>query len=163
MNSRLTDILQTYRHPCRVIEGKLTRYPSERRALAYLFAACTIYVAAGIPRLIQEHLAHRDNIPLIAGISGAILGVMILLPLALYFLAAATRILLVPLGWRVSWLHSRISLFWASLATAPLALLVGLIEGFFGRTDLHAALSWFNLGMLILFWMIGLYISCRAN
>ena len=163
MNSRLTDILRTYRRPCHVIEGKLKHAPSDRRAVAYLFAGCTIYVAAAVPNLIRENLTYRHDIPLAAWISGALLGGIIFLPLVFYFLAAAVRILLWPLGWRVSWLHSRISLFWAVLASAPLALLIGISEGFFGRSTFNAALSWIDLGILVLFWAIGLYISGRLN
>ena len=48
MSSALTDILLTYIRPLHVVECKLTRAPSDRRAAAYLFAGCLVYLAGDL-------------------------------------------------------------------------------------------------------------------
>jgi len=95
---------------------------SEARALAYLVIACVLIFIAQWPRL----LAQTTDVPPEARIGGALFGWLFIAPLAFYALAAIARLIAGAMGGRGTWYSSRLALFWALFAAAPLWLLNGL-------------------------------------
>lgn len=126
------DMLRSWRDPRGVIRAKLAEGPREDRALATVMGACLLIFVAQWPRLSRE--AFLDpSIPLQARMMGALMGVVFLLPLILYGVAAASHVLARAFGGKGDWFRARMALFWALLAVSPLMLLNGLVAGFLGQ------------------------------
>lgn len=119
------DILRSWRAPRAVMRGLLAAGPREDRSLAFLMLACLLLFLAQWPRLARE-AALAPEVPLEARLGGALMATLFLLPLIAYGIAGLSRILLQLAGWRVAWAAARLALFWAMLATGPLALLHGI-------------------------------------
>ena len=125
------DIAEAYIRPRVVMARKLAAGQREDRALAYLMGGCVMMFIAQLPRLSRE--AHFDpSVPLEGLITGALQGIVFILPLLLYGVAAALHI-----GTRVfkgqgTWFTTRLVLFWTMLSMAPMFLLHGLVAGFIG-------------------------------
>ena len=125
-----SDMLRTWRSPRAALRRQLAG-ASEGRALGYLMTACILIFVAQWPRLARE--AHLDpTIPLDARLGGALYGLVLLLPLLAYALAALSHLAARPMGGQGSWFGARLALFWSLLAAAPLFLLNGLVVGLIG-------------------------------
>ncbi len=126
-----TDIGRSWRGPGTALRRQLAAGATEGRALAFLMAACGLIFVAQWPRLSRE--AHLDpSVPLEARIAGALQGIVFILPLAMYGLAALSHLLARLFGGTGTWFAARLALFWSLLAAAPLFLLHGLVAGFVG-------------------------------
>lgn len=126
------DMLRSWRDPRGVIRAKLAGGLREDRALATLMGACALIFVGQWPRLSRE--AFLDpSIPLEARMVGALMGVVFLLPLMLYGLAAISHLVARMFGGKGSWFSARMALFWALLSVSPLMLLNGLVAGFLGQ------------------------------
>ena len=126
------DMLRSWRDPRGVIRAKLANGVREDRALATLMGACALIFVGQWPRLSRE--AFLDpSIPLEARMVGALMGVVFLLPLMLYGLAAISHLVARMFGGKGSWFSARMALFWALLSVSPLMLLNGLVAGFLGQ------------------------------
>ncbi|SLN65513.1 hypothetical protein [Roseisalinus antarcticus] len=131
------DILRTWRGPREVMRSLLAHGPREDRALAYLITACVLLFVAQWPRLVRvaqglETVQGQDSPELVQLVAYAFFGSVMVLPLVFYALAALSHLLARPLGGQGSWYSARLALFWTLLATAPVALLYGLVRGFSG-------------------------------
>ena len=122
-------ILASWRRPGEVLR---TLSPmSEGAMLAVLMGAMLVLLIAQMPG--NSRAAVLDPVvPFSERMAGAVMGVLFIMPLLAYGLAA-----LVGLGarltpWRIIPADSRLALFWALLATAPATLLSGLVEGLVG-------------------------------
>lgn len=125
----LPRVLQSWWAPRRVVRG-LADMP-DRALLAVLLFAMLIFLIAQAPG--HARAAHLDpSVPLEARMGGAIMAVMFLMPLLAYGVAALVSGLVRLTRWRLDPRHSRLALFWALLAIAPIMLLSGLVEGFIG-------------------------------
>jgi hypothetical protein len=101
--------------------------PSEARLMFYAMLACALVFAARFPALM------RDLPPGIAGdaeattaLAGAQLVAHVLFaPLALYGLAALTRLVARAAGGQGSWRDARLALFWSMLLGAPVTVAAG--------------------------------------
>lgn len=101
---------------------------SEPSMLAVLLGAMGLFFLAQIPG--HRRAAILDpSIPMDARLGGAIVGVMCLMPLLAYAVAALAA--LTSRG-RLSAPDSRLALFWALLAVAPAMLLEGITQGYLG-------------------------------
>lgn len=148
------DIPATYRGPRAVIRSLLALGPREDRALAYVMGACAVMFIAQWPRLSREaHLLGKD---LNMEMGGALLGTVFILPLMLYVLAGAVHLIIRALRGQGSAYHSRLALFWALLASSPLALLYGLVAGFVGPGSQLQLIGVLWLGVFLWFWISGL-------
>lgn len=127
------DILRTWRDPRAVIRSRLSDGVREDRALATVMGACALMFVAQWPRLARESYFDA-SIPLEARLGGALLGVVFLLPLALYLIAAASHVVARVFGGKGSWFSARLALFWALLAVTPALMFHGLLQGFLGQT-----------------------------
>lgn len=125
------DMLRSWRDPRGVLRARLAQGVREDRALATVMGACFLIFVAQWPRLSRE--AFEDpTVPLDARMGGALLGIVFLLPLLLYVVAAASHLAARLLGGKGTWFSARLALFWALLATAPAMLFSGLVAGFVG-------------------------------
>ncbi len=124
------DILRGWRDPAGLVQAKLGQ--GEGAAVAAVMGASFLLFVAQWPRLAREaHLA--PEIPLEARLGAALLGLVFVLPLVLYGLAALSQIVLRGFGMRISGYAARVALFWAFLCLTPLLLLHGLAVGFLGH------------------------------
>ena len=159
--SVVADILASYKGPAKVMRRLCSMGPREDRAIALLMAGCVIIFVAQWPRLArQAHLAGEELNPLLGG---ALLGWLFIMPLVFYAIA-----FLVQAGYRLfgnkgqAW-GQRLALFWAVLATAPLLLLFGLVEGFLGEGWPKTLVGAVWLAAFIWFWFVGSYTAAQET
>ena len=154
----LPRVLESWWAPRRVVRG-LSAMP-ERVKLVVLMAAMLIYLVAQTPLRARE--AQIDpSIPLDARMGGALLGVMFLMPLIAYGVAALVSALSRLTPRRLSPEDSRLALFWALLAASPAMLLWGLVAGLIGpgpAQALTAALA--GIGFVVI-WGAGIAALAR--
>lgn len=150
------DIVESWRRPGRVMRRHLAAGQREDRALIYLMVGCALIGLSRLPRLIREIELGLD-IPLQAGIGATILAWLFFMPLTAFFLAALSHLVARPLGGKGTWWGARLALFWSLLAAAPLWLLAGLADGFFGADAVLAQIVGAGaLGLWAVIWLIGL-------
>lgn len=132
-----TDMVRTWRRPRAVMRELLDQGTREDRAIAYLMIACFLIFVAQWPRLSRisagfEPSPWPDDINFEGMLTYTFYAVVIMLPLALYGIAALSRLVAKMLGGQGSWYGARLAFFWTLLATTPLLLLHGLVRGFVG-------------------------------
>ncbi len=146
------DILRTWRDPRGVIRDRLSAGVREDRALATVMGACALMFVAQWPRLARE--AYIDpSIPLEARLGGALLGVVFLLPLALYLIGALSHLVARVFGGKGTWYAARLSLFWALLAVTPALMFLGLLQGFLGQGGATRAVGGLVLLSFLYLWI----------
>lgn len=156
------DIARTYQAPRRVLRRRAAPPASEPRALAVLMAGCAMMFVAQWP--VASRAAFEDpSVPLDARLGGALLGWLILAPLAFYAIGALTHVVGRALGGRASWYEARLALFWALLAASPLWLLNGLTLGFVGPGPAATATGSIAGLAFLLFWGAGLLDMEQGN
>lgn len=148
------DIVATYRGPGKVISRLLALGPREDRAVAILMGACALMFVAQLPRLSRD--AHLVGGDLNMMIGGALMGWIFFAPLAFYFIAWISHIVLKIFGSRAGGWSSRIALFWALLAATPVFLLLGLVQGFIGDGLQANVIAAFWTIVFLWFWVAGL-------
>lgn len=124
------NIAASYRAPGTVLDRMLADGPREDRALALCMGGCVAMFVAQWPRLAREAHLSGDDLQMLLG--GALMGVVFILPLALYLLAGLSRLVAGVLGGQGTGYGARLALFWALVASMPLMLLHGLVSGFIG-------------------------------
>lgn len=149
------DIVATYKNPRAVMRRQLAIGQREDRVLMYLFLACGLIFVAQWPRLSREAFLNEE-IPLNALLGGALLGWMFIAPLALYSIAALSRLVAKALRGQGSWYSARLALFWSLLASAPLWLLDGLTAGFIGPGPARSLTGAVAFGAFAIFWLFSL-------
>lgn len=126
-----SDITATYAGPGRVIGRLLQDGRQERRALAFLLAACALFFVAQAP--FQAREAHLDpSGPLAVRLYWSGFFWIMLMPLVFYAIAGLLWLLARLTRRRISGYGIRLGLFWALLASTPVALLGGLVAAFIG-------------------------------
>jgi len=151
-----SDIARSYRAPRAVFRDHLSAGVSEGRAFAWLMGACALLFVAQFPRLAREaHLSGGE--PSFAALaSGALMGTVFLAPILFYALAPLGALAARAFGARPGWRAARAALFWALLASSPLALLHGLAAGFLGPGPQQAAVGAAWGAAFLWFWGLGL-------
>lgn len=132
--------------------ARLSEGLREDRALVFLIVACLLMFVAQWPRLQLEALIDPD-IPLEARLGGALMGWLFIAPLALYAIAALSRIIARLLGGQGSWLSARMALFWSLLAVTPLWLLNGLLTSMNGPGLVRDISGLIALAAFVLIWL----------
>ena len=155
--STVADVLAFHLHPRKVVRRRLVETTGEGQALLYLMVACILFFVAQLPELVRVDLRSTNDVPFNGVAAGRFVGGAIFAPLAFYLISAIVTVFLRVVGVKVEWLDSRIALFWALLAIAPAALVLGMLRGL---TDSDAvilpATRVVGSGFLM-FWFIGLY------
>ena len=150
------DIIRAWRHPRQGMRRQLGYGLREDRALVFLITACLLIFVAQWPRL--GRAAELDpSTPFDMRIGGALLGWLFLAPLALYAIAALSRIAAAAMGGQGSWYSARLALFWSLLVAAPFWLLNGLVAGLSGVGAVKALTGALALISFIAVWMLSLY------
>jgi len=150
-----TDIAATYLGPRPVMRRLLAMGTNEARALAILMAGCVVTFIGQWPRLAREaHLAGQELNPMMGG---ALLGWVIIAPLAFYLLALLAYLVSRASGAHGTAFAARIALFWAWLAASPLILLHGLVAGFVGPGTGLTAVGAIWLAVFGWFWVSNQY------
>lgn len=156
-----TDIVASYRGPARVASRLMAGGPQEGRALMYLMLACALMFVAQLPRLAREaHLTGQDLNMLMGG---SMLALIFIAPLVFYALAAVSRIVAHVVGGKGAGWRSRVALFWALLAAAPLVLLHGLVAGFIGPGAQLTLVGALWLAVFVWFWARGLWVAEKGT
>ena len=150
------DLLKVYVSPRQVARRRLGAPASEGRSLATLFAGCFLLFLSSVPEIIRNESTAAGEIPLAANLSGQLLGSVFLAPLVFYALAALAVLTLRIFRIQVAWRDSRLVLFWAVLAAAPLALALRTIEAFATQPWLSAMVWPAIFAAFLLFWSAGL-------
>lgn len=146
-------ILESWWAPGRVVAS--LRGMPDRALIAVLMAALLIFLIAQAPGHARAAQL-QPEVPLAARMGGAILGVMFMMPLMAYAVAALVSALSRLTPWPVAPLDSRLALFWALLAAAPAMLLAGLTAGLVGPgAPLALTRAVAGLGFLVI-WGAGL-------
>lgn len=149
------EIARSWRAPRAAMRRQLGRGLREDRALALLMLACFIIFVAQWPRLSRE--AHLDpSVPLEARLGGALFGMMFILPLASYALAGLSHLVARLFGGRGSAFGARLALFWALLASWPLWLFNGLVNGFLGPGPASAVSGSLLAVAFLVMWLLSL-------
>lgn len=156
------DIMRTWRGPRAVMRELLDQGQREDRALAYLMAACIIIFIAQWPRLSRLAAGFDGNGAEAPELSQLIayefLGWLMVWPLMFYALAAVAHVVAKIFRGQGDWYSARLALFWALLATTPMALLYGLMAGFLGPV------AGSNLvGVLWLLSFVVIWFSCQRE
>ncbi len=146
----LIDIASGWRDPAGLSRSKMEQ--GEGAALAVLMGACALLFVAQWPRLARE--AHLNpEVPLEALLGAALLGLVFVLPLVFYGLAAVSMIVTRAAGLRISAFGARVALFWAFFCLSPLLLLHGLSVGFLGQGAAVTVLGLFVVAAFGYLWM----------
>ncbi|OCX67016.1 hypothetical protein BFP70_02250 [Thioclava sp. SK-1] len=150
------DILQSYRAPRKVVRGFLARTRSEPRALSILLAALIVVFVAQWPRLSRQ--AFETDVPMAGPMMGTALALGATIPI-FYLLAALAHVICKMFGGTGTFYRARIALFWALLASAPLALLQGLTAGFIGQGPQVTIVGCLTFAAFILIWLAGIRVA----
>tara|TARA_B100000927_G_scaffold204402_1_gene165812 strand:+ start:663 stop:1139 length:477 start_codon:yes stop_codon:yes gene_type:complete len=141
--SVVTNISKTYYKPIQTYSKMFAAGPSEKENLAYLVGGCVISFVAQWPA--QSRQAFINQQPVNELMGAILLSNLFLLPLIFYLVSAVIFIFAKIFRSAISGMELRLIIFWAYLATTPVLLLVGLVEGFFGKSYQYFAVAglWF--------------------
>jgi len=152
------DIIKSYFRYKTVIQSKF-RSTSEGQAFAYLLLGCILHFCGRIPWLYNQAQHLHSEIPIVGNLTANFFGTAILAPFLFYLLGAVSRLVLRLMGWKVSWLNARVSLFWAILITFPLSFLNGIVWAVTQSESIHFIFQIIILGAFLGFWFKALYIA----
>ncbi|MEM9754660.1 MAG: YIP1 family protein [Pseudomonadota bacterium] len=155
------DIVATWRRPRRVMRKLLEPGRREDRAIMFLMIACLLIFVGQWPRLQREALLD-PSVPFDARVGGALMGIILLLPLFAYAIAALSHLIARLFGGRGSWYSARLAFFWTLLASAPATLLFGLVSGFIGPGPATSLVGGLALAAILTIWGLTLYEAERA-
>lgn len=161
--STLSDIVIFHIKPRLVIRRRISHSTGDGEALLYLLLACFAFFLAQIPEMVRLNINYGSEFPFHGMVAARFVGVAIFAPILFYIVSALTRIVLKAGGLKISWLNSRISLFWALLASTPMMLALGVVQGL-TQSNIVLWSATVIVGLLFLFfWIIGIIESASEN
>jgi hypothetical protein len=149
------DILRSYRAPVQVVAGFLRQGPREDRALMLLMLAAFLLFVSQLPEVWRLG-GLDDTVPVEGRLAGALAASFFFLPLVCYGIAALSHLLLRAVGLPSTWFGARLALFWALLASAPLALLRGAVGAVTGPGTVAALVGLAVFAAFAAIWIAGL-------
>ena len=153
--SLMRNIARSYRAPGKVVSGLADDDLREPQVLFFGLLACGLIYVAQWPGL--SRAATLDpSITFEQRMGGALFGVMFLLPLVLYAIAAMLQLALRLTGRAVPGLHVRLAFFWALLAVTPLMLAQGGMIAFLGAHPAVTAFGFVVAGAFLYMLIAGL-------
>lgn len=155
------DILRSYRAPGQVVAGHLAQGPREDRALMVLMLAAFLLFVSQLPELWRLG-AVDDSVPVEGRLAGAIAASFFFLPLVCYGIAALSHLLLRAVGQPSTWFGTRLALFWALLAAAPLALARGAVGAVTGPGPVAGLVGLAVFAAFAAIWIAGLRAMMRT-
>ena len=127
-----------------------------------LMLGCALVFVAQWPRLARQ-AALSDAVPLDALLGGALFAWGVIVPLALYGVAAASHLIARLVGGQGAYYGARLALFWALVAAAPAWLLHGLVAGMIGPGAGLSIIGALALGAFLWIWLAGLVQAERPS
>ncbi|MCY3877294.1 MAG: YIP1 family protein [Rhodobacteraceae bacterium] len=127
MSSLTSEILTAYRHPRLSFERQLAKNIGDDRILFFGMLACFLAFVARMPSLFRDSIPSGSP-PLHAVVPIHFAVSLLMAPLLLYSVAAASHVLARAFGGWGNWRDARLALFWAVLAMSPLVLVAGIVE-----------------------------------
>jgi len=96
--------------------------------------------------------AHETGGTLTDTIQHDAVGLIFVLPLLAYGLAALLRLVTRAIGAKADYYSARLALFWALLASTPAVVLAGMTKGFIGPGPAHTAVG--AIWLVIFLWIL---------
>jgi Yip1 domain len=147
-----SDILESWRRPKVVVRKLMSFGRSEPFASTLLLTGLILLYISLAPFLAREAYFHPEQ-PLPQRMVGAALAVAATVPLW-YALAALGHLVARLMGGQGSFYGGRIALFWALVATAPLFLITGLVQGMLGLGLAANILGLAAAASFLVFWSV---------
>ena len=126
---------------------------SEKENLAYLVGGCVISFIAQWPAQSRQAFINQQPVDELMG--AILLSNLFLLPLIFYLVSAIVFIFAKIFKSNILGVELRLIIFWSYLATSPILLLVGLVEGFFGKSNQYYLVAGFWLSVFLVFVYLG--------
>jgi hypothetical protein len=144
------DIVEAHWRPRPVMARLLAMGQREDRALAMLMGSCFLLFMAQWPYRARQ--AHETGGTLTDTIQHDAVGLIFVLPLLAYGLAALLRLVTRAFGGKADFYSARLALFWALLASSTGVVLAGMVKGFIGPGPGHTAVG--AIWLVIFLWIL---------
>ena len=145
------DIVEAHLRPRRVMARLLRMGQREDRVLAMLMGGCIILFVSQWPYRARQ--AHFTGETLTDYIQHDAVGLIFVLPLLAYGVAALLRLISRIFGAKADYYSARLAMFWALLASSPALVLAGMVKGFIGLGAANSIVG--ALWLLVFLWGLG--------
>ncbi|WP_347831254.1 YIP1 family protein [uncultured Planktomarina sp.] len=145
------DIVEAHLRPRRVMARLLRMGQREDRVLAMLMGGCIILFVSQWPYRARQ--AHLTGETLTDYIQHDAVGLIFVLPLLAYGVAALLRLISRIFGAKANYYSARLAMFWALLASSPALVLAGMVKGFIGLGAANSIVG--ALWLLLFLWVLG--------
>jgi len=145
------DIVEAHLRPRRVMARLLRMGQREDRVLAMLMGGCIILFVSQWPYRARQ--AHFTGETLTDYIQHDAVGLIFVLPLLAYGVAALLRLISRIFGAKADYYSARLAMFWALLASSPALVLAGMVKGFIGLGAANSIIG--ALWLLVFLWVLG--------
>ena len=145
------DIVEAHLRPRRVMARLLRMGQREDRVLAMLMGGCIILFVSQWPYRARQ--AHFTGETLTDYIQHDAVGLIFVLPLLAYGVAALLRLISRIFGAKADYYSARLAIFWALLASSPALVLTGMVKGFIGLGAANSIVG--ALWLLVFLWVLG--------
>ena len=145
------DIVEAHLRPRRVMARLLRMGQREDRVLAMLMGGCIILFVSQWPYRARQ--AHFTGETLTDYIQHDAVGLIFVLPLLAYGVAALLRLISRIFGAKADYYSARLAMFWARLASSPALVLAGMVKGFIGLGVANSIVG--ALWLLVFLWVLG--------
>ena len=157
--SVVINISKTYYKPNQTYTKLFAAGASEKENLAYLVGGCVISFVAQWPAQSRQAFINQQPVDELMG--AILLSNLFLLPLIFYLVSAIIFIILKIFKSNISGLELRLIIFWSYLAATPILLLVGLVEGFFGKNYHYYTVAGLWLSVFLAFVYLGFRVRSK--
>ena len=144
------DIVEAHLRPRRVMARLLRMGQREDRVLAMLMGGCIILFVSQWPYRARQ--AHFTGETLTDYIQHDAVGLIFVLPLLAYGVAALLRLISRIFGAKADYYSARLAMFWALLASSPALVLAGMVKGFIGLGAANSIVG--ALWLLVFLWVL---------
>ena len=157
--SVVINISKTYYKPGQTYSKLFAAGASEKKNLAYLVGGCVISFVAQWPAQSRQAFINQQPVDELMG--AILLSNLFLLPLIFYLVTAIIFIISKIFKSDILGVELRLIIFWSYLAATPILLLVGLVEGFFGKNYQYYTVAGLWLSVFLAFVYLGFRIRSK--
>ena len=147
--SVVINISKTYFKPSQTFSKLFAAGASEKENLAYLVGGCVISFVAQWPAQSRQAFINQQPVDELMG--AILLSNLFLLPLIFYLVSAIIFIFAKTFKSNILGAELRLIIFWSYLASTPILLFVGLVEGFFGKNYHYYIIAGLWLSVFLVF------------
>lgn len=123
--SIISNIFLSYMSPIKIFNDRVIK-TSDSQLFGILVVGCLITLFGQFPSLYYKSLSSHD--PFIGMFSASLVAILLIMPLLFYFCSGILFLVLIIFKFRLTSLHSRISLFWSFTLVSPWGLVNTLIK-----------------------------------